>query len=162
MNAIPQASMQILSSRLAQEGIINTATADKACKIQAQQPNRNISDILIQDLGINHDTLFRGIAKLYSFREYVLDVEEVDEAFLKNIKTCLESLPEEIRQKALDKRVIPVEATPNKKSRLKVIVPDLIDRRTVELPSRFGYKQSEIYYCPLTTIDGRGIARVLV
>ncbi len=65
---------------LFKKGIIDAATLEKALNAKNNDNHkvkRNLAQILVQDFGYEHDTIFREVAILYAFRELDTRPEDI-------------------------------------------------------------------------------------
>jgi len=138
---------------LIREGVIEPQTAQKAAEIQAQNPSRKFGEILVQDLGVDHHAVFSQLAKVYAFKEFDFPSDGLDEADIEFVKKTLENLPDEIRDLALKKRLVPLKLLDKRQEMLLVVTPDPTEREIINIASHFGYRRPEIYYGRLDTIE---------
>ncbi len=95
---------------LLKKGIIDTQILEQA--LQAKQNDthkikRNLAQILVQDFGYDHDTIFREVAVLYAFRELNIRPEELSQERIDEIRKIITSQSDEVKQQMLEKHVIP-------------------------------------------------------
>lgn len=77
---------------LFKKGIIDAIMLEKALNAKANDKNkvkRNLAQILVQDFGYDHDTIFREVAILYAFRELDTKPEEFSSQRLDSIKQMI-------------------------------------------------------------------------
>ncbi len=136
-----------IGQSLLQDGIIDTDLVDKAAEIQAQNPGRKFGEILVEDLGVDHHAVFSRVARVYAFKEYEFDGDgSLDESSLDFVRTTLDALPDELRERALEMQVLPLELIDDRQEMLLVVTPDPTDREVVNIATHFGYRRPEIHY----------------
>lgn len=138
---------------LIQEGVIDQQIEQRAAEIQARSPGRKFGEILVQDLGVDHHAVFSLLAKTYAFKEFDFEKDAVDEAGIEFIKKTMEDLPDEVREEALEKQVLPLKLLDRQQEMLLVVTPDPSDRSVNDLAMRFGYRRPEICYGRLDVIQ---------
>src|ERR1035437_11040195 len=77
---------------LFKKGIIDAIMLEKALNVKANDKTkitRNLAQILVQDFGYDHDTIFREVAILYAFRELDTRPEAFTSQRLNSIKQMI-------------------------------------------------------------------------
>ncbi len=138
---------------LIREGAIDEQAVLKATDLQARHPDRKFGEILVQDLGVDHHAVFSRLAKVYAFKEFDFETESIDEAGVEFVKNTVESLPDEVRIKALEKRVLPLKLLDKRQEMLLVVTADPTDREVMGVAMSFGYRRPEICYGRLDVIE---------
>lgn len=129
---------------LLRQGVIGRQLVQRAMEIQALNPQRKFGEILVDDLGVEHHAVFGCLAAAYAFKEYEMDLGEVDEEGTRFVRDILAGLPESVRARALAKRVIPLRA--RGQEGLLIVTPDPTDPEVMGIAPHFGYRRPEIYY----------------
>jgi len=147
------ATVNRIGQDLIGQGVIDAQMAQKAAEIQAQNPGRKFGEILVEDLGVDHHAVFSHLARIYAFREYDFQSETLGEEDFNFIRDTLENLPDEVREQALAKRVLPLRLLDKPQGMLLVVTPDPADPKVTDLVEHFGYRRKEIHYGRLDTIE---------
>ena len=95
---------------LFKKGIIDAIMLEKALNAKTNDKNkikRNLAQILVQDFGYDHDTIFREVAILYAFRELDTKPEEFSSQRLESIKQMITGTGEVLKGQILDHKIIP-------------------------------------------------------
>ncbi|RMD99579.1 MAG: type II/IV secretion system protein, partial [Calditrichaeota bacterium] len=149
---------------LLRKGIITQDIFDKALQAQNQDPQgqkRRIHQILIDDFKVDRHLVYSTIAHLYAFKEIDTHEEKVDDPQLDFMRKMLDSCTEPIRNRLLEKKILPFRTSDPNSHVLTVIAADPLDREIPTLLRDLPYPQIEIAYCPEEQIDEL-IERVMV
>jgi type IV pilus assembly protein PilB len=156
--------MEPMSVRIGQilreKGIINKVILEKALETLKQdtqknnsQSQRRLQQILIEDFKIDRHEIYSAIAQLYAFKEINLRSDTVDDIQLDFIRKALDSCPDTVREKLLQKRVLPFRPHDSSAKILTVIAADPLDRDIPFLLRDLPYKQIEIAYSPKEQLE---------
>ncbi len=149
---------------LLKKGVITQAIYEKA--LQALNQNgagrqKRLHQILIEDFKVDRHAVYSTIANLYAFKEIDIHEERVDDNQLDFIRKTLDSCTEAVRDKLLEKHILPFRTSGSNLNVLTVIAADPLDREIPTLLRDLPYAQIEIAYCPKEQI-AELIERVLV
>lgn len=95
---------------LLKKGIIDEKILSEALKVKnddSTKQKRNLAQILVQEFGFDHDTIFREVAVLYAFKELNIKPEDLPEERINEIKRIMSSRGDEIKAAMLEHKVIP-------------------------------------------------------
>ena len=95
---------------LLKKGIIDDEILEKALEIKQNdqaKKKRNLAQILVHDLKFDHDTIFKEVAVLYAFKELNIQVSELPEERIEEIKRLLNLRGDEIRDQLLLHKILP-------------------------------------------------------
>lgn len=137
---------------LLKKGIIDVKVLEKALQIKQSEDNkikRNLAQILVQDLGFDHDAIFREVAILYAFRELNIQVDQLSEKQLEEIKQLMTSQGEEVKQVLLKHKVIPYKYDEKIKDKLILAATDPTDKALSKIAYSLNAKKYEIIYMRL-------------
>jgi len=137
---------------LLKKGIIDIKVLEKALQIKQSEDNkikRNLAQILVQDLGFDHDAIFREVAILYAFIELNIQVDELNEKQLEEIKQLMTSQGEEVKQVLLKHKVIPYKYDEKIKDKLILAATDPTDKALSKIAYSLNAKKYEIIYMRL-------------
>ncbi|MEX0929336.1 MAG: ATPase, T2SS/T4P/T4SS family [Balneolales bacterium] len=138
---------------LVQADIINEEQLEKALQIQEMEPEsirRRLGIILAEDFEIDRHLVMKEIAELYAFREVGAGENGINEDRIKKIKKLVEDLPKEIIEELIPRKTIPFDL---KRNTLVLATADPTDPSLSSLAGQLNFKQHEIAYCRLETID---------
>ena len=149
-------SLNRLTKSLIDHSVIDEETLERALTIQTREPRtakRRITDILIEDLNIDRDTVFKQIVQLYGFQTIHITEKTVNQDRIDFIKNILTELPESVSNQLLNKTVLPFKWHEYKKNVLVMVAADPTDREVHDLAKGLEFADVEIAYTPLDEID---------
>ncbi|MGE5363813.1 MAG: GspE/PulE family protein [Bacteroidota bacterium] len=134
---------------LLKKGIIDTAVLEQA--LQAKQNDggkikRNLAQILVQDFGFDHDTIFREVAILYAFRELNIKPEEIPAERIEEMKKTIGSQGDELKQQMLEHKIIPFMFDDKIKDKLILAAIDPTDKSIPKIAFGLNAKKYEVTY----------------
>ncbi|MBI4546864.1 MAG: Flp pilus assembly complex ATPase component TadA [Ignavibacteriae bacterium] len=135
---------------LIEKGIVDKETIDRAIEIQhSTSDKRRLTDILVDDLGVDRESIFNTIALFYSFG--TVDPTPVfgNKDKLRYIKQILESLPPYYYEMAVRRKVLPYELYTNGQEKLIVITPDTTHPEVHLVARAFQFAKYEIKHVSL-------------
>lgn len=133
---------------LLKKGIIDDNILEKALEIkqndQAKQ-KRNLAQILVHDLKFDHDTIFKEVAVLYAFKELDIQVSELPEERIEEIKRLLNLKGDDIRDQLLLHKILPYSYD---KLRDKIVLGavDPTDKAITKITYSLNFKKFEINF----------------
>lgn len=95
---------------LLKKGIIDDDILEKALVLKQEdqtKKRRNLAQILVQELSFDHDTIFREVAVLYAFKELNIQVSELPEERIEEIKRLLNLRGDDVRDQLLLHKILP-------------------------------------------------------
>lgn len=140
-----------LGRALLMKRAVDQETLREAMSVRDSEANkrdyRHLGQILVQDFGIDHDSVFREVAAFYSFREICIPGGCIDEQCLAFIKQMIDALPQKIRELALKKKILPLTYDKQQPDKLIIVAADPTDRDIPSIARNFGVSRYEIAYC---------------
>jgi type IV pilus assembly protein PilB len=134
---------------LFKKGIIDAIMLEKALNAKANDKNkikRNLAQILVQDFGYDHDTIFREVAILYAFRELDTRPEEFSSQRLDSIKQMIIGAGEILKGQILEHKIIPFMFDERIKDKLILAAIDPTDRTIPKIAFGLNAKKYEVIY----------------
>ena len=134
---------------LLKKGIIDSELLEKSLLIKAQDQTklkRNLAQILVDEFGFDHDLIFREVAVLYAFKELTINMEELPEARIDEIKKMIDSQSDEVKQMLLTHKVIPFSFNGRMKDKLILAAIDPTDRSLSKIAYSINAKKYEINF----------------
>jgi type IV pilus assembly protein PilB len=134
---------------LFKKGIIDAIMLEKALNAKTNDKNkikRNLAQILVQDFGYDHDTIFREVAILYAFRELDTRPEEFSSQRLESIKQMITGTGEVLKGQILDHKIIPFMFDERIKDKLILAAIDPTDRNIPKIAFGLNAKKYEVVY----------------
>ncbi len=134
---------------LLKKGIIDIKVLEKALHIKQTDDGkikRNLAQILVQDMGFDHDAIFREVAVLYAFKELNIQPETFEETQKEEIKKLINSQGEEVKQILLKHKVIPYKYDDRIKEKLILGATDPTDKSLTKIAYTLNAKKYEIVY----------------
>jgi type IV pilus assembly protein PilB len=122
---------------------------EKALNAKANDKNkikRNLAQILVQDFGYDHDTIFREVAILYAFRELDTRPEEFSSQRLDSIKQMITGSGDVLKGQILDHKIIPFMFDERIKDKLILAAIDPTDRNIPKIAFGLNAKKYEVIY----------------
>ncbi|MBE0556313.1 MAG: type II/IV secretion system protein, partial [Proteobacteria bacterium] len=98
---------------LLKKGIIDFETLEKSLKLKDSEENKrnrkNLGQILVQEFGADHDSVFREVANLYAFREIFFNDEKIDDPRINFIKKFVDAMPDQYRNMMMQSKMLPLK-----------------------------------------------------
>lgn len=137
---------------LLKKGIIDVKTLEKALQIKQSENNkvkRNLAQILVQELGFDHDAIFREVAILYAFRELNIQIDQISDKQKEEIKQLINAQGEEVKEVLLKHKVIPYKYDEKIKDKLILAATDPTDKALSKIAYSLNAKKYEIIFMRL-------------
>jgi type IV pilus assembly protein PilB len=134
---------------LFKKGIIDAVMLEKALNAKANDKSkikRNLAQILVQDFGYDHDTIFREVAILYAFRELDTRPEEFPPQRLESIKQMINGAGDILKAQILEHKIIPFMYDERIKDKLILAAIDPTDRNIPKIAFGLNAKKYEVIY----------------
>ncbi|MDR3609728.1 MAG: GspE/PulE family protein [Ignavibacteriaceae bacterium] len=134
---------------LFKKGIIDPIVLEKALNAKTNDKSkikRNLAQILVQDFGYDHDTIFREVAILYAFRELDTRPEEFPSQRLESIKQMINGTSENLKGQMLEHKIIPFMYDERIKDKLILAAIDPTDRNIPKIAFGLNAKKYEVIY----------------
>jgi type IV pilus assembly protein PilB len=134
---------------LLKKGIIDVEILEKAITAKTDDKGkvkRNLAQVLVQDFGFDHDTIFREVAILYAFRELDTSTDEIPEERLDNIKSIIENAEDSLKDLMLRHKIIPFMYDERIKDKLIFAAIDPTDRNIPRLAFGLNAKKYEVIF----------------
>ena len=146
--------VQLVGKLLRLKNIISDEVYNAAMlKVSAPGNIKRIDQILIEDFHIDRDSVYTEIAKLYAIPKVSINVEEMTEDELDEVRELINSLPKDIKEDGYEKRIIPYKIQKKKNETLIILASSPIDNLAKHIASTLRFRRYEIYYCPFELID---------
>ncbi|MFQ5707792.1 MAG: GspE/PulE family protein [bacterium] len=149
-------SLNRLTRALVSRGLVSEEMIQRALAIQSREPRnakRKITEILIEDLNVDRDAIYRELVRLYGFQTISLDEEKVNKDRIDFIKDIIYGLPESLYSEFLKKKILPFKWHEYKRGVLVLVTPDPTDLELPELAKKLDCADFDIAYTPLDEID---------
>ena len=127
------------------KGIVDEATAAQAVEIQREaKEKRRLIDILVSDLGVDQDVIFKSVASYYSFD--TVDPSSVfgNKEKLQFMKQTLQMLPPYYYEMAVRRKILPYELYTNGYDKLILVTPDTTHPEVHTVARAFQFQKYEI------------------
>jgi len=142
-----------LGDILVEKGIISPETLLSALEVMSKEDRKNrrkLAQVLVTDFRANRDQVYKEVVSYYAFKTLDINPGQVDETQLAFMRKELNSLPEAIREMAIENQVLPFSIDQEKPNRLLVVTPDPTNPEVFYIARGFLYPKFELYYVPLT------------
>ncbi len=142
-----------LGDILVEKGIISPETLLSALDVMSKEDRKNrrkLAQVLVSDFRVNRDRVYKEVVDYYAFKTLEINPAQADETQLAFIRKELNSLPEAIREMAIENQVLPYSIDPEKPNRLLVVTPDPTNPEVFYIARGFLYPKFELFYVPLT------------
>jgi type IV pilus assembly protein PilB len=146
-------SKRELGDILVEKGIITPETLLSALDVMSKEDRKNrrkLAQVLVTDFRVNRDKVYKEVVDYYAFKVLEISPAQVDETQLAFIRKELNSLPEAIREMAIENQVLPYSIDPERPNRLLVITPDPTNPEVFYIARGFLYPKFELFYVPLS------------
>ncbi len=134
---------------LFKKGIIDSAILEKALTAKATDNSkikRNLAQILVQDFGYDHDTIFREVAILYAFRELEINPDEIPPRRIEAIKQMVNDTSDQLKSQMVEHKIIPFMFDDRSKDKLVLATIDPTDRNIPKIAFSLQAKKYEVVY----------------
>ncbi len=134
---------------LFKKGIIDVEILEKAINTKNDEKGkvkRNLAQVLVEDFGYDHDTIFREVAILYAFRELDTSPDEIPEERLDNIKNIIEDSEDSLKEIMLRHKIIPFMYDERVKDKLIIAAVDPTDRNIARVAFGLSAKKYEVIF----------------
>jgi type IV pilus assembly protein PilB len=134
---------------LFKKGIIDSAILEKALTAKATDNakiKRNLAQILVQDFGYDHDTIFREVAILYAFRELEINPDEMPPRRIEAIKQMINDTSDQLKSQMVEHKIIPFMFDDRSKDKLVLATIDPTDRNIPKIAFSLQAKKYEVVY----------------
>ncbi len=138
-----------LIQSLVEEGVVTKPQMDEALEIQRKgSDKRRLIEILIDDLGVERETLLSSVARYYSFE--TVDPSPIfgNKERLQFIRTLIDALPPATFDTAVKMQILPYELYVNGSEKLVVITPDTTHPDVHSIARAYKFPKYEIKYVP--------------
>ena len=145
-----------LGDILVEKGIVSPETLLSALEVMSKEDRKNrrkLAQVLVNDFRANRDQVYKEVVDYYAFKSLDINPGQVDDAHIAFMRKELASLPEAIRDMAIENQVLPYSIDPEKPNRLLVITPDPTNPEVFYIARGFLYPKFELYYVPLADWD---------
>ena len=146
----------LIGENLVKKGVVDNETLIKALEVQNREPistRRKVGDILIDEFGVDRHKIYKEIAKIYGFKEIVLDGYQLEEEQTDFIKSVIEKIDKKDREYIIKKRMLPFKISDKKKDVLIVLAADPTDKHIPDVVIHFGFNKYEVAYSRMEDID---------
>lgn len=146
----------LIGENLVKKGVVDNETLIKALEVQNREPisaRRKVGDILIDEFGVDRHRIYKEIAKIYGFKEIVLDGYQLEEKQTEFIKSIIEKIDKKDREYIIKKRMLPFKISDKKKDVLIVLAADPTDKHIPDVVIHFGFNKYEVAYARVEDID---------
>ncbi|MDI6804138.1 MAG: GspE/PulE family protein [Bacteroidota bacterium] len=145
VNALPRFIDLLLKNK-----VINMEMVASAIEIHRKDDQkRRLLDILIEDLAVDRDVIFKYVARHYSFETVNATSVFGNKDKLQFIKKHLQSLHPFFYELAVRRKILPFELYTNGVDKLIVITPDPTHPDVSKVAKAFKYRKAEIKYISL-------------
>ncbi len=112
-----------------------------------------LARILIDEYGLDHDTIYCALARHYAFGILNLDVESLDQRQLLRISQIHERIDPDFLSQLFERKIVPFRQTGRSRNVLQVIASNPTEAVIHEIETHTPFKHTEIYWCPVHVID---------
>ncbi len=140
----------LLKKGIIDDDILEQALAAK--KADESKGRRNLAQILVSELNFDHDTIFREVSVLYAFRELSINVSELSDERIEEIKRLLNSKGDEVRDQFLIHKVLPYSYD-KLRNRLVLAAVDPTDKELTKIAYSLNIKKFEVNYLKKSDYD---------
>lgn len=143
----------LVANLLKLKNIISEDVYKSALAKLSTGPGKKIEDILIEEYHIDRDNIYKEVASYYAIPQMNVNAEKLDDKALQMIDDLITKLPEKIKEKAYERRIIPFKVKQSKNPTLIILTSVPTDNLAKTIASELKYKRYEAIYCPYKSID---------
>ncbi|MFA6233653.1 MAG: ATPase, T2SS/T4P/T4SS family [Bacteroidota bacterium] len=140
---------------LLHKGIVDRETISKAIATkekEASRKHRSLAEILVEDYGLDHHTVFSEVARIYAFKTLKMD-EAMTERRLAVIKQMVDTLSQEQKTILFKSRTLPLQFDARTSDKLVLVSAVPIHREIPRIASYFRALKYEVYYAELKALQ---------
>ncbi len=133
---------------LLKKGIIDAQILEEALKVKNDDLSslkRNLAQILVQEFNFDHDTIFREVAVLYAFKELNINIADLSDERVEEIKKLMSSKGEDVKEMLLEHKVLPFQYD-RFREKLILAAVDPTDRTLTKIAYSLNAKKYEINF----------------
>jgi type IV pilus assembly protein PilB len=133
---------------LLKKGIIDAQILEEALQVKNDDQNnlkRNLAQILVQEFNFDHDTIFREVAVLYAFKELNININELSEQRVEEIRKLMSSKGDEVKMMLVEHKVLPFQYD-RFREKLILAAVDPTDRTLTKIAYTLNAKKYEINF----------------
>ena len=143
-----------LGDVLLEKGIVTPEILLDALRVvngeENQKNRRNLPWVLVNSFKVDRDLLYREVANFYAFRTIDVSGGKITEEMIQFIRKEFQSLPDSIRDLAIEHHTLPLGLDPARPDRLIVVTSDPTSSFAVKIARGTQYGKFEICYLPLS------------
>ena len=116
-----------LGIALVKNSVLDFDVLEQALNIKNNDENRgrrNLAQILVNDFDIDHNAVYKQVAKMYGFPEISYSDALLTDERIAFIQKTVESVSEEIQQLMRDEKVIVLQKDPHVSNKLLLVAAD--------------------------------------
>lgn len=145
---------QLVANLLRLKNVITDDIYTAAISKMSSSVDKKIDQILIEDYHINRDDIYAEIAKYYAIPIADINVKNLVEDDIEEVKSLLAQLPLELKERAYEKRIIPYKVQRSKNETLIILTSIPTDSLSKSIAAALRFKRYEPLYCPYKSIEG--------
>ena len=139
-----------LGVALVKKRVMDVETLQRALKIKKEggsNDRRNLAQILVKDFNVDHNSVYKEVAEMYGFRQIRLQDHPLEEKQIEFIRKVIEPLPDAIRQRMADKKIMVFNRVDqNDSSRVIIVSVDPTSSIIPAVARALGARRHEVCY----------------
>lgn len=112
-----------------------------------------LARILIDEYGLDHDTVYCALARHYAFGVLNLDVEALQPRQIFRISQLHEKIDAHFLKQLFERKIVPFRETGRARDVLQIIASNPTDNLIQELELLTSHRRTEVFWCPINVID---------
>jgi len=140
---------------LIQKGIVDIDILNKAILTKRNEDSaggkngnlrRSLAQILVNDLNLDYDLIYKEVAELYAFNTFEVTDEQESEENIEKLKKIIDGFDSEIKKQMLENSVIPIRYENDQKDKIILAAVDPTLREIPKIAYRCGAKSFDVEF----------------
>ena len=140
---------------LIQKGIVDIDILNKAIVTKRNEDSvagkngnlrRSLAQILVDDLNLDYDLIYKEVAELYAFNTFEVTDEQESEENIEKLKKIVNSFDSEIKKQMLENSVIPIRYENDQKDKIILAAVDPTLREIPKIAYSCGAKSYDVEF----------------
>ncbi len=146
--------IQLVAKLLKLKNVINDDVYNAVLtKMNLLGNQAKVDRILIDEYKIDRDAVYTEISKIYAIPKIVINIEDLSDGEIEEVKELINSLPKDIKEEVYSKRIIPYKVQKKKNESLVILSAIPTDNFPKTLALALKFKRFDLYYAPYESID---------
>jgi len=136
-------------------GVFEEAVLRSACERMesyGESTPGDLARILIKEYGLDHDEVYRSLARHYAFGEFNIDVSKLGSTHYNQLKQALDKIDPQFLYALMETDVVPFRLTGASGEGLQVLAANITDPLIATIEKQTCFRRVEVFWSPLSTL----------